>query len=322
MSRSSFLLGLTITAVFAFSSAPNADAGTPHKTLTLGVSSEQAGATRARVHARIAVAETRPGRHGVSPEQPATANGDYVGRTRESGSATQTMPPRFPPIASSAAVLRNPQPAGPQSFWYTDGGGHQCMYAPNSVLPCFTVVGPGATAAAGGLNPAAIAASVADRTVLVPGRVEASPSRGGLAGADSWFWLNPTPQRRSLSVTLAGESVTVTADPSVEWRFGDGSSLNGGPGVPYQPGLAPAGAVEHVYQTRCLPGDQGRDPYVLASCGDTGYGVEALVVWRISYQAFGAVATSGTLPTRTTASSSVYPVSEARAFLVPAGGAP
>lgn len=322
MSRSSFLLGLTVAAVFAFSSAPNADAGTPHKTLTLGVSSEQAGATRARVLARIAVAETRAGRRGVSPEQPATANRDYVGRTHESGNATQTMPPRFPPIAATAAVLRNPQPVGPQSFWYTDGGGHLCMYAPSSVLPCFTVIGPGATAAAGGLNPAAIAASVADRAVLVPGRVEVSPSSGGLTGADSWFRLDPPPQRRELSVTLGGESVTVTADPSVEWRFGDGSSLDGGPGVPYQPGPAPTGAVEHVYQTRCLPGDQGRNPYVLASCGDSGYSIEALVVWQISYQAAGAVATSGTLPTRTTASSSVYPVSEARAFLVPAGGAP
>lgn len=291
-------------------------------TIKIGRFSDQATPRRAVIGAHIDATQTQAAirdrtRHVSQPSSGQTA----IATVREGGGATPAMPPRFPPIAASAAVLRNPQPAGPQSFWYTDGGGHQCMYAPNSVLPCFTVVGPGATAA-GGLNPAAVAASVADRAVLVPGRVEASPSTGGLTGADSWLWLDPSPQRRELSVTLAGESVTVTADPSVEWRFGDGSSLDGGPGVPYQPGPAPAGAVEHVYQTRCLPGDQGRDPYVLASCGDNGYSVEALVVWQISYQAAGTVATSGTLPTRTTASSSVYPVSEARAFLVPAGGAP
>jgi hypothetical protein len=141
-----------------------------------------------------------------------------------------------------------------------------------------------------------------------------------LTGADSWFWLDPAPQRQTLSVSLAGETVSVVADPIVEWRFGDGASLDGGPGVRYQPGAAPADAIRHLYKTRCLPGDQGRDPYVLASCGQDGYGVAAVVVWRISYRAAGPVGESGTLPTRTTENSTAYPVSESRAFLVGGDG--
>ena len=106
---------------------------------------------------------------------------------------------------------------------------------------------------------------------------------------------------------------------TVEWRFGDGASLAGGPGRPYGPGLPPADAVVRVYQTRCLPGDQGRNPYVLPSCSSTGYPVDAIIVWRITFSARGPIDSTGTLPTRTTATSIAYPVSEARGFLT-AGG--
>jgi hypothetical protein len=156
---------------------------------------------------------------------------------------------------------------------------------------------------------------------LAPGRIEASPvaARGGLTGADSWFWLAPAPRRQVLSISLRGESVSISAEPGVEWRFGDGASLLGGPGRPYAPGPPPADSVRHLYETRCLPGDAGRNPYVLASCGAGGYAVEALVHWSISFVASGAVSASGSLPDRTTSTGISYPVSEARGFLV--GGA-
>jgi hypothetical protein len=141
-----------------------------------------------------------------------------------------------------------------------------------------------------------------------------------LTGAQSWFWLDPAPRQQSLAISLAGETVNVTADPTVVWRFGDGGSLDGGPGVPYQADASASDAITHVYDTRCLPGDQGHDPYVLASCGQGGYSVKALVVWRISYSAAGPVAGSGVLPARTTETSASYPVSESRAFLVSGGG--
>jgi hypothetical protein len=106
----------------------------------------------------------------------------------------------------------------------------------------------------------------------------------------------------------------------VRWSFGDESELVAGPGVPYRPGTTPAGAVRHVYRTRCLPGDQGHDPNVLSSCGANGYTVQALVQWTISYTASGPVAGGGALPARTTATSIAYPVSEARAFLTAGSG--
>jgi hypothetical protein len=223
--------------------------------------------------------------------------------------------PLFPSLPASSPIFKNSQPAGPGSFWYSDGAGHACMYAPNSVLPCFTVTGDGGAAAAP-LSPVTIAAHVADRMGLNPGELKTSPSNAGLTGAASWFWLDPAPTTQQLSLSLAGEDVTVTAVPHVTWKFGDGGSLDGGPGVPYQRGAIPAAAITHVYDARCLPGDQGHDPYVLASCGSDGYPLVAAVTWEISYRATGSVAASGTLPARTTTSSAAYPVSEARAFLV------
>jgi hypothetical protein len=77
--------------------------------------------------------------------------------------------------------------------------------------------------------------------------------------------------------------------------------------------------VLHRYQTRCLPGDQGRDLYVLSSCGADGYRVQAMLTWSIDYQASGPLSASGSLPSRTTATTLGYPVSEARGFLT-AGG--
>ena len=149
--------------------------------------------------------------------------------------------------------------------------------------------------------------------------IEASPSasRSGLTGDRTWFWLAASPSQSEATVSLGAERVTVTAVPSAtDWGFGDGGARAGGPGVAYQPGPPPADAITHVYQTRCLPGDQGRDPNVLPSCGGDGYQVVARVSWTISFAASGPVAGSGGLPARTTESELVYPVSEARAFLV------
>ena len=74
----------------------------------------------------------------------------------------------------------------------------------------------------------------------------------------------------------------------------------------------------HVYETRCLPGDQGRNPYVLASCGSTGYGLEAVVVWRISYVGERADRRERQRCRRGRPRAEIaYPVTESRGFLVP-----
>jgi hypothetical protein len=305
----------------------NALAGTAQRPrppfVAIGVSSQQAGPKHAAISARINVASERPGQGALSRSErvrPGGAEPQPVS-TRRTGTETR---PRvvYPTIPSNSPLLRNPTPLGPGSFWYTDTQGYACPYQPDSVLPCFRVVAPGTggTTSGTGIDPTAVAASVADRLPLSPGEIHASPDVRGLTGAASWFWLDPAPSATSLSVTLAGERVTVTAKPAgVEWRFGDEGAFSGGVGIPYRPGLPPPEAVTHVYGTRCLPGDQGRNPYVLASCGQDGYAVEAAVSWRVSYDASGPVGASGVLPSRTTETAVVYPVSEARAFLLGGG---
>jgi len=306
----------TSSLVLWLSTTATALAGGPIK---IGINSQQYGPRHARVAANIhASAAQADETHGRNTTPPSTQQVVVTVKTR--GSAGSNLPPPFPPLSTSSPILQDQQPGGPGSFWYTDAAGHACQYVPNSVTPCFTLVGPGSNNGAGRLSPSAVAQSLSQRVELAPGAIKTSPTNAGLAGAQSWFWLDPAPRRQSLSISLAGETVNVTADPTVEWRFGDGDSLDAGPGVPYQADAAAADAITHTYGTRCLPGDQGHDPYVLASCGQDGYSIEALVVWKITYSAAGPIVASGALPARTTETSTAYPVSESRAFLVSGGG--
>jgi len=290
----------------------------PPPPVSLGVSSQQAGPSRASVSASIAVRSRRPGHEGTNA-------GDHVGvrviSLPHSGGTGESAP-AYPTLASDSPLLHNPQPFGPNTFWYSDGSGHTCVYVADSSPLCYTVAVPGGgTPGWPGVNPAAIAAAIAARLELFPGRIQTSPSasRGGLTGADSWFWLAPAPRREVLSISLGGERVSVSAEPSIEWRFGDGAALHGGPGRPYVPGPPPADSIRHGYETRCLPGDTGRNPYVRPSCGARGYALGALVHWTISFEASGPIVASGSLPSRTTSTGLAYPVSEARAFLVGGG---
>ena len=286
----------------------------PPVEIKLGYYSQQIDRGRARIGVSVEVERNTPARNG----QPASRQPSGAVRIPTKGGAVDDLPEPYPALPADSALAQNPQPFGPGSFWYPVGPGRVCIYYPDSVLPCYTLVGPGGAPGGPALDPGAIAASVADRLPLSPGRIHRSPNVTGLTGTDSWFWLEPAPRAQELTVTLAGETVTVMAEPgAVGWRFGDGADRSGGPGRPYRPGTPPEGAIVHTYETRCLPGDQGRNPYVLGSCGSTGYGVEAVVAWRISFTATGPVEASGTLPTRTTATSIVYPVSEARGFLIP-----
>jgi hypothetical protein len=281
--------------------------------------SQQYSQSSAGAGARIDVRDNRLG-HAAARSRPAMENAIDVTRRPSSktvgGATDATLRPVYPVLPASSPLLQKTEPAGPGSFWYWDSLGHICQYTPASSPSCFTVTGGTGAAAAPPVAPVSIAAHVAERMTLGAGQVRTSPASAGLTGTASWFWLDPAPSTQLLSVSLAGESVTVTATPQITWQFGDGSSIDGGAGVAYQPGPVPPGAITHVYDTRCLPGDQGHDPYVLSSCRSDGYQLVATVRWQISYRAIGPIAASGTLPSRTTTTSAAYPVSEARAFLV------
>jgi len=321
MSRRTRIAGFFMLALSVLAAAPVAFAGT----IQIGVYSQNersdhasAGASISDVSHRTGTPSHRGARGEHATESAATATSSAAGANV--GGAAPT--PVYPTLPNDAPLLRNSHPFGGETLWYSDGSGHACV-SPPPPPPFSPLRPPPAVPARPATDPATIAAALAARVDLSLGEIRSSPNRVGLTGADSWFWLDPAPAARSLSITLAGESVTVSATPSIVWRFGDGASLDGGPGRPYAPGShpPPADAIRHSYQTRCLPGDQGRNPYVLASCAADGYRVEASISWQLSYQASGPIARTGVLPTRTTTTVVAYPVSEVRGFLV-AGASP
>jgi hypothetical protein len=222
-------------------------------------------------------------------------------------------------LAADAPLLAAAHPAGPASFWYQGPEGEDCIYVPDASPACFVIVSGGSASSPTAPEPAAVAAGLAAELDLSLGQIDASPAavHAGLTGAASWFWLPAAPTATTLTLSLEGERYMLLASPgAVSWSFGDGSGLQGGAGVPYAAGAIPAGAVTHVYGTRCLPGDSGSGSDVPTGCGPAGYTVSATVSWTVSYRATGPVAASGQLPTRTTQATLAYPVSEVRAFLV------
>lgn len=280
----------------------------------IGRYSEQSGPSRASAGASVEVSAQKPGApgHSEAPAAPAVAS----------------SPSEAESSSAAGAVILTSESSGPSSVTKSNGAANTCevRWVPPCAVPPEAPAVPARPAAGTkqpAVNPATLATAAAGRIPLVAGSIQASPSAkaDGLTGAASWFWLSPSPAARSVTVSAGGEHVTVSAAVSeVRWSFGDGSTVAGGAGVPYQSGAVPASAVRHVYQVRCLPGDAGRDPNVLPSCGPDGYTVAASVVWAISYHATGPVSSGGVLPSRTTTSSLVYPVSEVRAFLTSSSG--
>ena len=73
---------------------------------------------------------------------------------------------------------------------------------------------------------------------LPPPAIKANPAPSGLAGFESWFWLQPPPGTLSTTESANGYTYEVTATPATTaWTFGDGGSaaLSGaaGYGQPY-----------------------------------------------------------------------------------------
>ena len=299
--------------VVVFAAAAIARAGGPPQ-IRIGVLSQAEGSGHASATASIAARQSR------SAEPAHRSAVDLSTQAPATGASTASLsPPPYPTLPATSALAKNPSPFGPGTFWYPGGRGISCVYAPGTSPLCYRITGPASTATPG-VNPGAVASSIAARLNLGPGTIKASPTGEALTGAASWFWLDPYPTSQQATITLAGETVTVAATPTIDWAFGDGATLtNAGPGTQYTPGAAPTTAVTHVYQTRCLPGDQGDKASVLPSCGSDGYRVVAMVIWHFSYRASGPISESGTVPARTTEADLNYPVSEARAFLVGAG---
>ncbi len=266
----------------------------------------------------------------------ASAGGSVQVGSRESGSSGASSPITPSPISApgSSTTYTGSTDSGSGSSSdalgpYVDIDGTVPCEAPAEAGTCWEIAaprgrGPRGRGGAPPVDPQVLAQLAVEQLVLLPGAIEVSPAREvrGLTGAPSWFWLDPAPTTQTVTVSQGAESVTVTATPTrVGWDFGDGEEVDGGPGRPYGVAAERRGAVRHRYRTRCLPGDQGRDPYVLASCTDEGYQVQAGVDWSISFQAVGPIVAAGALPPQTTTATIAYPVTEVRGFLTREGAA-
>jgi hypothetical protein len=288
--------------------------------VSIGVYSQAESRSRARIGGSVSVGYETSGSAGSTGRS--TSSTYSGGGPTESTSSTTGA--SYPMLSSDAAILSDPTPQGEGTFWFGSAGGQRCIYNSANNGQCYNVAGPGAAAPrARRVDPRVLAEIAAGRLPLLPGEIDASPSReaAGLTGAPSWFWLNPRPAVEELTVTQGPERVSVTAVPSsVMWEFGDGEQADAGPGRPFAEGASERqGAVRHRYRTRCLPGDQGHDPYVRPSCTADGYEVEASVEWTVTFAATGPIELSGSLPPRTTATTLAYPVGEVRGFLTREG---
>lgn len=275
--------------------------------------STQRSPERAEAGGSVTQQETAPSSPGAS----GGSSSPYSG-----GSATSTPVAGQPsaPSGGEAVPFSDPRFRGAQSRAPIDPNPTACLYFPETPGAC-PVEAPAATprgrrrGRAPPIDPAAVAASIAASMPLLPGEITVNPTAAGWTGVPSWFWLEPAPRTVAAVAVLGAERIVVTAQPHPVWRFGDGAITAGSAGRAYRRGAGVEGSVRHEYETRCLPGDAGRNPHVSESCTATGYVIEAAVEWSITFVATGPVEMAGALPSRTTTTSSEYPVSEVRAFL-------
>ena len=123
--------------------------------------------------------------------------------------------------------------------------------------------------------------------------VRIAPSRVGLTGLRSFFWLAREP--RPISATADAGALTVTAEATPTrylWRFGDGSSK-----TTYTHGRSwRHGDIGHLYDKK------GR------------YDLAVHIVWRARWRTNGGA--WNPLGSFTTSTDESYPVREAMSFLV------
>ena len=195
----------------------------------------------------------------------------------------------YPPLAGELAAAAQAAAVGPGRSGTRTGQATSASTCRARLCSCFTITGTGNTRpAAPPLTPATIAAHVADRLPLSSGEIKTSPPVRGLTGAASWFWLDPAPATEQLTVSLAGEAVTVTAVPEVEWQFGDGSGIDGGAGcsVPVGPGPRRTRSRTSTTRAACRATTAATRTCSRAAASN-GYRLVATVSWRISYRPTG-----------------------------------
>lgn len=201
---------------------------------------------------------------------------------------------------------------GTAGSWYdvhcSDGTLTLAVYVPpgsNSV--------PALVVAAGTL-----ARSAANSLPLPVPQVRHNPSRWGLVGLPTWFWVDPGQWRVLTQRTSAGPVwAEVTATPeSTTWEPGDGSAAVAcaGPGTPYdrgEPEAAQASDCSHTYtRSSADQPQQGPNP------NDRAFNVSVAVTWQVSWRGSGG--SGGVLPSLSRRTNFPLPVAQ-RQTVVTAG---
>jgi hypothetical protein len=137
-----------------------------------------------------------------------------------------------------------------------------------------------------------------DRAIALAGEpgLQIAPSRVGLTGLDTYFWIAPAPRPIAAQARVPGVAVTARARPmQYVWTFGDGAhKVTSTPGRPWTP--ARPGTIAHQYQAR------------------SRYTVTVQIVWSATWRiGSGQWRTLGTFSTR---ARRPFPVREAVAALV------
>jgi hypothetical protein len=176
--------------------------------------------------------------------------------------------------------------------------GLQCLSMPIPPAIKAAAKKPGKRPKAPPPPPAVLAELAVDRAIALAGKPEfqIAPSRVGLTGLDSYFWIAPAPRPIAAQAAVPGLVVTARARPvQYVWRFGDGSEqVTSTPGRPWTPDRP--GNIAHQYQTR------------------DRYTVSVQVIWNATWRVGRGVWRG--LGTFATTAERSYPVRQAIAVLV------
>lgn len=136
-----------------------------------------------------------------------------------------------------------------------------------------------------------------------PTAVRANPEPSGLAGFESWFWLDPRPTAVSAHESANGYDYTITATPeSTAWDFGDGGAQQLADPAGYGIAYPQPSTVSWTYQAQ-----------------SPDYSVDAVETYAVTWTAAAGGVTYGPYPMGTVQgppSSLDYPVRQAEPELL------
>jgi len=134
--------------------------------------------------------------------------------------------------------------------------------------------------------------------------VMANPTRVGLVGLDTWFWLGPAPASLTVDESYMGSHYLVAATPvAASWDFGDGSSLPSTGSSGFGRAYPEQSSVTHTYQAH----------------SQAGYAVRAIIRYDVSWSALAGGRSFGPYPLGSIeipAQPLAYPVQQAQPELV------